>query len=136
MRPLPLVLIAAALLLPFPACAEPANCPLYLAESTITIGKAPAGWSTMPASAVRLDDGGLLHGSPADEAILTPGTVRKVRGGTTDTKEFPAREEKWLWCEYGSGALKIAKRLPDAATVCTVTRRKVGPRLEIFAECR
>ncbi|MDB5935952.1 MAG: hypothetical protein JWQ01_3296 [Massilia sp.] len=79
-----------------------------------------------------------MHGSPADEAILTPGVVRKIRGGTTDTKEFPGGEEKWLWCEYGSGALKIAKRLPDTATVCTVTRKetKRDGVTEISAECR
>lgn len=114
---LPMAIIAGS------ARAEPVACPLFLDEGAVRVVGYPRGWTPVPAQQVRLSSGGLLRGPPSEWGYLRPDRTRTVKDGGSASNEFAAGEEKWLWCGYGGGALQIAKRLPDAATMCTVTHR-------------
>lgn len=138
-RPLPLLLAAVPLLL-FAglALADPIACPLTLGDGDVQVARAPTGWTPVPAQGVRLSSGGLLRGRPEDWGYLRPERSKSTPGGGWSSNAFAPGEEKWLWCGYGgAGALQIAKRLPDAATVCTVTHKstKQDGIVELSATC-
>lgn len=117
-RPMPWMLIAAAVALPIAALAA-VVCPATLPG--VRANEVPAGWKAFPPASVRLAGGGLLRGDPSREVYLR-GDSEKTRSGSISVSDFAPGEEKWLWCGYGgTSALQIAKRLPDSATVCTVT---------------
>jgi hypothetical protein len=121
-RPLPWLLIAIGLAMPAIVLAEPIACPTMLSGAGVI--EAPAGWRALPPASVRLVGGGLMRGDPGRQAYLR-GNDKRTPGGSTSISEFEAGEEKWLWCGYGRGEIQIAKRLPDAATVCTVTHKEI-----------
>lgn len=79
-----------------------------------------------------------MRGHPNDMGYLRPEKTSRSKGGGTASNEFAAGEEKWLWCGYGgTSALHLSKRLPDAATVCTVkyTATKLDGITAMSAEC-
>jgi hypothetical protein len=134
MRPLHWTTALAALALIGVAHGAPVGCPPLLHGVGVTA--APAGWKALAPAPARLAEGGLMRGDPERQAYLR-GDDRKVRNGITSVSKFEAGEEKWLWCGYGAtSALQIAKRLPDVATSCTVTRLEHGLTLDISANCR
>ncbi len=117
-RPLQWFLIVAAMTLPLAVLAEPVACPPTLDAGAVRVVRYPSGWEPVPAQLVRLSSGGLMRGHPQDEGYLRGD---EVRGGRASVSRFAPGEEKWLWCGYSGGAIQIAKRLPNAATVCTVS---------------
>lgn len=127
-------LMAALLALSAPAMAGPVPCPATL--SGIQANAPPAGWTAFPPKTMRLAGGGLMRDRPDQEGYLR-GDEKKTRRGDASVSKFAAGEEKWLWCGYGDGSIQVAKRLPDAATICTVTyesnRNGVSA---ISAECK
>ncbi|MDB5933790.1 MAG: hypothetical protein JWQ01_1134 [Massilia sp.] len=139
-RPFPLLLAAVPLLLIAGiALGTPVACPLILDDGAAKVARAPSGWTAVPAQAVRLSSGGLLRGRPEDWGYLRPERTATTRGGGSASNAFAPGEERWLWCGYGgAGALQIAKRLPDDATVCTVTHKatKRDGITEMSATCR
>lgn len=134
-RPIPWLLMAAAIAMPISALAEPVACPLLLPGARAS--EAPAGWKVVPPTAVRLADAGLMRGDPSRQAYLR-GNDKQTRNGSSSVSEFAAGEEKWLWCGYADGSVQIARRLPDAATVCTVTHETVTGKVivSIRTTCR
>lgn len=139
-RPFPLLLVAVPLLLIAGlTLAAPVECPLVLGDGAVQVARPPSEWTAVPSQAVRLSSGGLLRGRPEDWGYLRPERTLTNSGGESSSNDFAPGEEKWLWCGYGgAGALQIAKRLPDAATVCTVTHKatKRDGIVRMFATCR
>lgn len=129
----PLMLVAGT------ALAVPVTCPLMLGDGDVQVARAPAGWTPVPSQGARLSSGGLIRGRPEEWGYLRPDQTKTTRDGGWSTNGFSPGEERWLWCGYGGqGVLKIAKRLPDGATVCTVTHKstKRDGITEISATCR
>ena len=98
-------------------------CPLYLPADAIKKGQhLPENW-TVSTEAWRLDGGGLLHGSPDEEGILRPDVATAKKHGTREVSyrrwelSVPHPHETWLFCGYGP--VKLARRIPVDATVCT-----------------
>lgn len=130
-------LLLAPLLAAGLALAEPVSCPLALDAGAVRVAHVPRGWEPVPTQGMRLTNGGLIRGAPAEWGYLRPTRTGTTKGGHSASNEFVAGEEKWLWCGYGGADVQIAKRLPDAATVCTVTSRKAdGAVMELRADCR
>jgi hypothetical protein len=69
---------------------------------------------------------------------LVPNGDKKVKGGYVTTFEFQPKDEKWLWCEYGTPANQIAKQLDGAGTKCDLTtkRDRHGAYTEVKVVCR
>lgn len=113
-----------ALLLSSPlAAAQQVSCPLLLPEGAVVVAQPPAGWKVGPPSLVRLSGAGVKWGLASGHGYLVP-DAKKVKGGTVLQFQFEPGEEKWLWCEYGTLPAQIAKRMDDAATLCTMTIKK------------
>jgi hypothetical protein len=118
MRPFPYLLLTAWLALPLMALAE--SCPMTLPQEAVTIN-APPGWRGYAPSLTRLTGFGMMAGDPQSMTYLVPAETRKG----VATWVFARTDEKWLYCTYGgSSVIQISKRLPDAATVCTITSRE------------
>jgi hypothetical protein len=133
------LLVPLLILLTSSALAEPIACPIMLDDGSARVVRYPRGWEPVPAQGVRLSSGGLIRGRPSDWGYLRPVRTVKTAAGGTASNDFARGEEKWLWCGYGgAGALQIAKRLPDAATICTVTHKesKLAGITELSAACR
>jgi len=79
-----------------------------------------------------------MSGKPERMGYLVPSGGKKIKGGYVSAFEFDAGEEKWLWCEYGTGATQIAKRMDDAATRCELTAKEErrGVYTEVMAVCK
>lgn len=97
-------------------------CPLTMPAEAITV-HAPHGWTGATPSFLRLNRGGLMFGPPAKMAYLVPDKSKSTPTKTVLTFSFDEGDEKWLYCTY-SDAVQLARRLPDAATECTVTSVK------------
>ncbi len=100
------------------------SCPLLLPEGAIMVARPPAGWIPGPKSLVRLTGAGVMSGPPERMGYLVPSGDKKIKGGHMTTFVFDPGEEKWLWCEYGTAATHIAKRMDDAATRCELTSKE------------
>jgi hypothetical protein len=131
-------LILALLAAPALASAQRESCPLLLPEGGIVVARPPTGWTAGPESLVRLSGAGVKRGPAQGFAYLVPNGDRKINGGYVTTYEFDAGEEKWLWCEYGTAATQIAKRMGNAATKCEVTSKEErrGVYTEVTAVCK
>lgn len=125
-------------LAPMLASAQQESCPLLLPEGAITVARPPAGWVTGPKSLVRLTGAGVMRGPPHGMAYLVPSGDRKIKGGHVTTFAFQPGEEKWLWCEYGTAATQIARRMSDAATTCALTTKEErrGVYTEVKVVCK
>lgn len=127
--------IAAVLALaPGLSSAQQESCPLLLPEGAITVARPPAGWIPGPKSLVRITGAGVMSGPPHGMAYLVPAGDKKIKGGHVTTFVFQAGEEKWLWCEYGTAATHITKRMGDAATSCELTTKE--ERRGVFSEVK
>ena len=127
-----LYLLTIALAAPLHALAE--SCPLTLPQDALTV-RAPPGWRGYSPSLMRLTGFGMMGGEPQSMTYLVPAASKK--GATT--WHFARGEEKWLYCTYDdSASIQISKRLPDAATVCTLTKKesKRGGITEMLADCQ
>jgi hypothetical protein len=133
-RAIVLLLIA----VPAFAQAQRESCPLLLPEGAIAVTRPPAGWTPGPRTLVRLSGAGVMSGKPERMGYLIPSEGRKIKGGHVTSYIFDAGEEKWLWCEYGTSATQIAKRMNDAATACEVTTKEErrGVYTEVTAACK
>lgn len=131
-------IIAALALSPVLACAQQESCPLLLPEGAVEVRQVPAGWVAGPKSLVRITSAGVMSRHPEQMAYMVPASERKIKGGHVTTYEFAAGEEKWLWCEYGTPAIQIAKRMGDAATKCELTAKEErrGVYTEVKATCK
>lgn len=126
-----------ALASPAVALAQQVSCPLTLSEGSIKVERAPAGWHGFSRLA-RLQSAGMMYGHPSQFGYLIPSDSKKLKGGTVDTWEFRAGDEKWLWCGYGSEVIQLAKRMDDSATRCSITGKEERPGVysEIMAVCK
>ena len=114
-----------------------ANCPLTLEAEAVSV-RAPAGYIGSLPREVRLSAGGVMRGPPNSMGYLIPSSTKKSKAVTTQTYVFDEGNEKWLWCTYGDSPLQLAKRLSDAATVCTVAfeENKHGNIVRLDVTCR
>lgn len=80
----------------------------------------------------------MLFDDPERLGYLIPNKTVVRKNGATDTWEFQAGQEKWLWCGYGAETVRLFKRMDDAATKCEITGREErrGLYLEMTATCK
>jgi hypothetical protein len=98
-----------------------AECPGILKEEVLKPGRPVAGWVTVP-SQQHLIGAGMLAGAPETETYLVPDKTTK----NSQTFEFAKDDgQRWLWCGYGG--LRLARRLDDRATSCTITTGRKQP---------
>jgi len=113
--------LALLLSTPYLASAQQARCPPTLPEGSIQVVRPPAGWLSFSPSLTRLTNAGVMSGHPREMQYLVPRSGKSNKGSSVDIWEFNAGEEKWLWCEYGSATVQLAKRLDDMATRCMMS---------------
>ena len=109
-----------------------ASCPGLLTEDVLRPGRVVAGWVTV-LSQQHLRGAGMLEGPPEAEGYRKPDKEAK------DTQTFVFAKEdgqRWMWCMYGG--MRLAKRLDDRATSCTITTKTKKPEnnLSAVAVCR
>lgn len=113
----------------FPAFAGDmaAECPSILSEEVLKPGRPVPGWVTVP-SQQHLLAAGMMAGAPETETYLVPDRNTK----NEQTFEFTKAEgQRWLWCGYGG--VRLARRLNDKATSCTITFKTKKPELFVSA---
>lgn len=109
-----------------------AACPGVLTEDVLKPGRQVAGWVTVP-SQQHLAGAGMMEGPPEAEGYRIPD--KEAKG--TQTFVFAKEDgQRWLWCIYGG--MRLAKRLDDRATTCTVTTKTKKPENNLSAavECK
>ncbi len=98
-----------------------ATCPGIIKADVLRPGTPVVGWQTVP-SQQHLMGAGMMAGAPETETYLVPDNETK----TTQTFRFAMGDgERWLWCMYGG--MRLARRLDDKATICTITTKTKKP---------
>jgi hypothetical protein len=104
-----------------------AECPGILKEDVLKPGRVVAGWVTVT-NQQHLIGAGMMSGAPETEAYLMPDKETKGK----QTFEFTSGDgQRWLWCLYGG--VRLAHRLDDKATSCTITTKTRKPELFVSA---
>jgi hypothetical protein len=104
-----------------------AECPGVIKENVLKPGKVVVGWQTVPMQQ-HLKGAGMMGGAPETETYLMPEKDEKGK----QTFEFSKGDgERWLWCMYGG--MRLAKRLDDKATTCTITTKTRKPENNLSA---
>lgn len=111
-----------------------AECPVGIPPTSIRPGEAVAGWVTTPEQ-MHLRAAGMMMGGPETAMYVAPVSSTRAK----QVFEFDKGEgERWLWCSYGG--VKLARRLDDRATRCTLlfkTQQRDGaPTLTVVAACK
>ena len=110
-----------------PAADMHAVCPEILPEDSIKPGRPVSGWVTVPAQ-MHLEGAGMMAGAPETETYLVPSK------NTKDQQIFefqPGDGQRWFWCGYGGA--RLARRLDDRASVCTISLKRRQPELFLAA---
>lgn len=105
------------------------ECPAEMPEESLTYTVAPAGWTPLVRSPMRLHAIDIMDGPPSQKGFLKPDFVTS-RGGKSvdkwinlDVGRIPGGT--WIACNYGSSDnLILAKRLDDKVSECSATYLK------------
>ncbi len=109
-----------------------AQCPGVLTEDVLKPGTPVVGWQTVP-SQQHLIGAGMMGGAPETETYLVP----EKQANGKQTFEFAKGDgQRWLWCLYGG--MRLAHRLDDRATSCTITTKTKKPEnnLSVSVQCK
>lgn len=121
------------------AAATPLNCPARASWSGPATSAPSDGWSAeIATSAHPLSGVSLYDGPPAEGAALQPQRVSADGRRLTWSLEALAAPPAWLSCDYGGGAVRLVRRLPDAVRRCTahVDQFKAPRRVAISVDCQ
>lgn len=100
-----------------------AECPGIVKEEALKPGTTVAGWQTVPMQQ-HLKGAGMMGGAPETETYLMPDKDDRAKG--KQVFEFAKGDgQRWMWCMYGG--MRLAKRLDDKATSCTITTKTKKP---------
>lgn len=117
------------------------ECPAEIAQDSLPLAKAPAGWTSSTRGSLVLHSVDLSYGPPAEMAFLKPQVVtargKKSVYQWTELRVTSATGGVWVACNYGrSDHTILSKRLDDKVSQCTAmdSEDKRG-RLVIVVQC-
>ena len=105
-----------------------AECPGILKDDVLRPGTPVVGWVTAPEQQ-HLKGAGMMSGAPETETYLMPDKEAK---GIQRFEFTKGDGQRWVWCGYGG--MRLAKRLDDKATSCTITTKTTKPEMNLTAK--
>lgn len=106
-----------------------AECPSVVKDDSLKPGTPLAGWQTVPTQQ-HLAGAGMMGGAPEMQAYLMPDKEDRPQGKQMFVFD-KGDGQRWFWCLYGG--MRLAKRLDDKATRCTITTKTKQPEKRLSA---
>lgn len=104
------------------------QCPPEIPAGPVRMATSNETWEGYVPSPLPLTAAGFMQAPPSMRADLKPSATTKTKSGIVVEWVFEGDypQGKWLSCDYAGGAVSLAKRIPDAVSVCSVTYERVG----------
>ena len=101
---------------------------IRLVSGSVVSEDIPTGYKPFISNMInRLTGVSVFDGPPEDSAVLKPFSV--TQKGTQIKWVFEGSYEKgkWFSCDYADGLIRLVQQIPESASVCTATLKKIKP---------
>lgn len=99
-----------------------------LASGNIVPDDVPPGYKPFISSMInRLTGVSVFDGPPEDGAVLKPFSVTQKGAQIKWVLEGPYEKGKWVSCDYADGLIRLVQQIPEPASVCIATIKKIKP---------
>lgn len=101
---------------------------IRLASGNVVPDDVPDGYTPFISSSInRLTGVSVFDGPPEDGALLKPFSVTQKGAQIKWVFEGSYEKGKWFSCDYADGLIRLIQKIPEPASVCIATIRKIKP---------